>query len=73
EKPWNVGPEHFPESVQAWLTGEDNRKTLHINGSGAMNSFSVNDRPPFDNGPPKIRMVGPRWAPRLCTVNTTVF
>ena len=37
--PWQIGKETASD-VTAWLTGEDNNKTLHISGTGAMMDFN---------------------------------
>ena len=37
--PWQIGKE-TASNVTAWLTGEDNNKTLHISGTGAMMDFN---------------------------------
>lgn len=48
ENPWEIGADDSPESVTAYLTGENNNKTLYITGTGAMKDYYYDDVP-WDN------------------------
>ena len=69
--PWLIGKENASD-VKAWLTGEENNKTLHISGTGAMKDFevgyNVEDYSIVDDIPWYNRNVRPNPAEQIKTV-----
>lgn len=71
--PWLIGP-NGNNTVTAYLTGEDNNKTLHIQGEGPMNNFGSeqeNWAPWFQNYSSKIKSI--EMAEGVTTIGNYAF